>query len=252
MFDGKLRGTAAMDWLDTAQTYWQFSMQNYPAQQVTFVLSRLTGDARRWYDSTLGLTHGRQGEYCSAIDFINAFLDRYVLKDAVLHSRANWLKLSQASAVDIQTYNDNFLSALKLISLAPGVSEIDPSSAVEQYKATILPSIRERLMLHWDSSFVTDLPKTMACAVHCEDIIKQSKSVKSPLTPDKRYQRWDKRHKTGKRNNDPTSWENAPQTLANANAIPTPAAAPVTSSAPSVTRSPQGGRGGHKSQLAWG
>ena len=181
LFDGSLSGLEAVDWLDRLQLFWDFNMPLLQHQQVTYAVSRLQGDAKRWFDSALGQQYGRSGLGIPSTSFRDAFLQRYVLTASVRNARENWNALKQLD-LDVHVFNDKYREAMHMVSLIPGGTAIDGSSAVRQYLKALRPAIRNKLLVLAGTNFnslIADLTAIMKLAIDSQNQLDAASSYKA-------------------------------------------------------------------------
>ena len=170
MFDGTIKGLGARDWLDTIQLFWDFNMPHAPHLQVTYAVSRLQGEAKRWFDHALGERYSRTGAGVPIEEFRTAFLQRYVMTASVQTARSDWLELKQQTE-GTHSFNDHYRAAIQLVALVPGGSAIDGGTAVHQYLEAIRPALRSRMQNFWKAAYVSDLDAVMRLAEHVTDLL---------------------------------------------------------------------------------
>ena len=147
-------------------------MSDSPDKHVTYAISRLHGDARAWYDNDpyLGMIYGRSGINCPAAVFKQRFFQRFVLHDSTKNAYEDWYNLQQ-DTLDLQAFNDKFNAALQLIAVVPNGTAVDGASQVRRYLEVIRPAIRRKALDFFNDSYLSNLPATMALAIHAEHLL---------------------------------------------------------------------------------
>ena len=169
MFDGTKKGLDARDWLDTVQTFWDYAFDTDQGR-VNIIVSRLTDDAKRWFDHELGTIYGRTGMSCPTSKFVDAFAARYITDQTVHTARQDFYALKQGN-MGTAEYKDKFTAALHLVALVPGGCPIDPTTAVTQYVQNLKQSVRNKMMAFWNESYISNLDATMALSLHCTQLL---------------------------------------------------------------------------------
>ena len=169
-FDGSLKGLAAADWFNTLQISWDFNMSHAQHLQLTYVVSRPSRDAKRWYESTQVAQRSQTGTYCTAEDFKCAVYERFVLHESTKSAQEAFDKLAQ-NDLDVPTFDDKFHAVLHMVKIIPGGTAMEGGSAVQQYLNALRGPLERKaaeLLAPW---LCFRLAATTALAAHVERML---------------------------------------------------------------------------------